>query len=352
MGMKSEHILTLLLSALVIYLSYLILIPFFIPLFWAIVLVIIFYPYYKWLAKRTRPWAASLIACLTIALFIIIPMVLLGVALANELYNLYQWAEQYLQDISLRAHKSPMFFFSYIERFIGRYVDVSGVDFRSIFATALREAAGFAGEGLRGFITSAALFAFNMVLAFFSMYFLFKDGHRLFALIRDIIPISESDKESIIERNEGVIASTLYGGVLVGLIQGALGGLAFWYLGLQAAIVWSFVMFLFSFLPTVGSAMVWGPAAFYLLITGNYAGAIGLALWGVFVIGLVDNLLRPFIVSGKTNLHPLLLFFSILGAVNVFGFIGIIAGPLIVSIAQATIEIYHEYVKSKNTWAG
>lgn len=350
--MKSDYIVTLLLTGLVIYLAYLILVPFFIPVFWAIALVILFYPYYRWLATKLRPGLASLIACATIAVFIIVPMILIGAALANELYNLYQWAETYLQDISARAHKSPLFFFSYIEKYLGRYIDLSGVDLRSVFARALREVAGFAGEGLRGFIRSFAGFVFNLILSFFSMYFLFRDGHKLFNLIKDILPISDADKERIIERNRGVISSTLYGGVLVGLIQGALGGVAFWFLGLPAALVWAFVMFLFSFLPTVGSAMIWAPASVYFLVTGEYASGIGLILWGTFVIGLVDNLLRPFIVSGKTNLHPLLLFFSILGAVHVFGFIGIIAGPLIVSIAQATLEIYHEYVKRKHTWAG
>jgi len=111
-------------------------------------------------------------------------------------------------------------------------------------------------------------------------------------------------------------------------------------------------MFLFSFLPSFGTAIVWVPASIYLLIIGSYAKGIVLLLWGAFIIGLIDNFLRPIIVSGQTNLHPLLLFFSILGAVNAFGLIGIIAGPLILSISQAMIELYHEYIKNKNTWAG
>lgn len=352
--MKWEYIITLLLSLLIGYLMYLVMFPFFIPIFWAIVLVILFNPYYEWLLKKVtrKKGLASLIACVTIAVFLIVPMTIIGAALANELFNLYAWAENYLADITARAHKSPVFIFPTIEKYLGGYIDISGLDIRGIFVNMVKEGAGFAGEGLQGFIKGFAGFFFNLFLAFFTMFFLFRDGDKLFSIVRDLIPISNHHKDKIIARNRGVISATIYGGVLVGAIQGALGGLAFWFLGLPAAILWAFVMFLFSFLPSVGSAMVWGPAAVYLIIKGSYLPSLALVLWGIFVIGLVDNLLRPIIVSGKTNLHPLLLFFSILGAVNAFGFIGIIAGPLILSIGQAMVEIYHEYVRSRNTWAG
>lgn len=352
--MKSENILALILAFLGLYLTYLILVPFVIPIFWATAFVILFYPYYTWLLRKfgNRPAAASIAACASIAFFIMIPMMIIGAAMANELFGLYHWAEGYMAEVSSKAHKSPLFFLSKFESFIGRYVDISGLDLRGIFASAVREAAGFAGEGLRGFIKSFAGFLFNIILAFFAMYFLFKDGDKVLSLIKDLLPLSETDKEMVMERNRAVIASTLYGGVFVALVQGLLGGIAFWAVGLQAAIVWGFVMFLFAFIPTVGSAIVWIPAAAYLLLTGHYTAGVGLILWGVFVIGLADNLLRPFIVSGKTNLHPLLLFFSILGAVHVFGFIGIIAGPLILCIGQTAIEIYHDHVKQKDIWPG
>lgn len=352
--MRSENILALILAFLVLYLTYIILVPFVIPIFWATALVILFYPYYTWLLKKTgnRPLLASFAACASIAFFIMIPMMIVGAAMANELFGLYHWAEGYIAELSGRAHKSPLFFVSKLESFIGRYVDISSIDLRGFFAGAVREAAGFAGEGLRGFIKSFAGFLFNIILAFFAMFFLFKDGDKVLALMKDLLPLSEADKEMVVERNRSVIASTLYGGVFVSLIQGLLGGLAFWAVGLQAAIVWGFVMFLFSFIPTVGSAIIWLPASVYLLIIGHYTAGVGLILWGVLVIGLADNLLRPFIVSGKTDLHPLLLFFSILGAVNVFGFIGIIAGPLILCIGQTAIEIYHAHVKQKNVWPG
>lgn len=352
--MKSEYLITLLLAVLIGYLMYLIMVPFFIPIFWAVVFVILFYPYYKWLLRRfnQKKGLCALIACASIAVFLIVPMALVGTAVANELLTLFQWAEEYMKSLTTRAHRSPVFFISYIEDFLSQYIDISGLDIRSFFANSVKQAAQYAGEGMTGFIKNIGSFVFHVVLAFFTMYFLFRDGDRLFAVVKDLVPLSEPDKKKIINKNRGVISATINGGVLVGAVQGLLGGVAFWFLGIQAPVLWGFVMFLFSFLPSFGTAIVWAPAAVYLLIIGSYAKGIVLLLWGAFIIGLIDNFLRPIIVSGRTNLHPLLLFFSILGAVNAFGLIGIIAGPLILSITQAMVEIYHEYIKSKNTWAG
>ncbi|MBI5493364.1 MAG: AI-2E family transporter [Deltaproteobacteria bacterium] len=349
--MKTENLITFALALLIGYLLYLVMAPFFIPIFWAVVLVILFYPYYRWLLGKVtgHKSLASLIACLTIALFLIIPMAIVGAALAGELLDIYQWAENYISEISARAHNSPMFVFPFLERYLGRYIDISGIDLHSIFASSIKDLASFAGQGLTGFIKSFAGFVFNLFLAFFTMYFLFKECDGVLGLVKDLLPLSESAKERVLDRNRDVISSTIYGGLLVGVVQGVLGGLAFWFLGLSAPILWASVMFLFSFLPSIGTATVWIPAAIYFFITGAYVKGVALVLWGTLVISLIDNLLRPIIVSGRTNLHPLLLFFSILGAVNVFGFIGIIAGPLILSIGQATIEIYHEYVKSTRT---
>ncbi|MBI2413630.1 MAG: AI-2E family transporter [Deltaproteobacteria bacterium] len=348
--MKSEYLITLILALVVGYLMYLVMAPFFVPIFWAVVLSILFYPYFIWLMKKVTASksAASLIACLTIAVFILIPIILLGAALVHELLNLYDWSEVYLNELSAGGPPSPSRLMTHIESLIGRYVNVSGIDLHSILAGFANDAAAYAGEGVKGFIKNLTAFVFNIFLAFITMFFLFRDGDKLFAIIMEVIPLSDYDKGQIVERNKEVIRATINGGVFVGLVQGALGGIAFWFLSLPGPILWGFVMFLFSFLPSVGSAIVWGPAVIYLLVTGSSVKGIILALWGIFVIGLADNILRPFIVSGKTKLHPMLLFFSILGAVNVFGFIGIVAGPLILSIGQAMIEIYQHYLKDRH----
>src|SRR5574337_780532 len=213
--MKTDQLITFALALLIGYLLYLVMAPFFIPIFWAIVLVILFYPYYRWLLNKVagRKSLASFIACLTIALFLIIPMAIIGAALAGELFDIYQWAENYIREISARAHKSPMFIVPFLERYLGRYIDISGIDLHSIFASSIKEIASFAGQGLTGFIKSFAGFVFNLFLAFFTMYFLFKECDGVLGLVKDLLPLSESAKERVIDKNRDVISSTIYGGL-------------------------------------------------------------------------------------------------------------------------------------------
>lgn len=346
--MRTDHIIEILLSLIIGYLLYLILAPFFIPIFWGVVFVIVFYPYYRGLSRRVKNKTfASLIACATIGFFLILPMVFVGTAIANEVVILYQWAEDYLKAIQARAHNSPVFVFPYVEKYLGRYIDVSAVDLRNLVAEAVKDVSAYLTEGIKVAVKSFAGFVFNIILSFFTMFFLFRDGDKFLAIVKEFLPLSEAAKERVITRNRAVISATFYGGVVVGALQGFLGGIAFWYLGLPASTLWGFAMFIMSFLPGLGTVLVWGPASIYLFFAVSYAKGIMLFLWGSLIIGVVDNILRQAIVSGKTDLNPLLLFFSVLGGVNVFGLIGVIAGPLILCLAQSAIEIYRDAIKEK-----
>lgn len=348
MPLKTEYIIELLITFIIGYLTYLVFLPFLIPIFWGVVLVILFYPYYlRVLRKVNNRTAASLIACFTVALFLIVPMAVAATAMVNEMIVLYQWAENYLMEIQSQAHGSPVYIFPYLQKYLGRYVDLKAVDISNIAAIVIKEGSSYLTQGLKGAIKNFAEFFFNLILAFFTMYFLFKDGEGVLDVIKDILPISDEDKEKVFSKNRVVISATFYGGVFVGAVQGLLGGIAFWFLGLSAPMLWGFMMFILSFLPGFGTALVWFPASIYLLVVGSYWKAAILFLWGAFVVGLVDNFIRPAIVSGKTNQHPLLIFFSILGAINVFGLIGIVAGPIIVCVAQAALDIYRETIKEK-----
>lgn len=349
---KPEHIIAFLLALLIGYLLYLIMFPFLVPIFWAAALAILFYPLYKWLLGKLkgRESSSAFIACAIIALFLLIPLGIIGTMLAQEVLHLYEWAERYLAELSANTETPPQtFILSHIENYLGRYTSISARDIEEYAATTIKAASSYLAQGLTGAIKNFANFILYLVLTFFALFFFFKDGHKLVNILKDVLPIPEKDKNNVLERSRVVISATLYGGVLVGGLQGVLGGVAFWFLGLPAPVLWGFVMLLLSFLPAIGTAIIWGPAAIYLILTGSWIKGLILALWGIFIVGLADNLLRPIIVSGRTKLHPLLLFFSILGAVNVFGLIGIIAGPIIISISQATLELYQEAIKRRHT---
>jgi predicted PurR-regulated permease PerM len=196
---------------------------------------------------------------------------------------------------------------------------------------------------LRGFSSFVVGFFFTLL----SLYYLFKDGSHLFGRLKEIVPLPSRERDLLIQRFNDMIYATIYGGILIAMIQGLLGGLSFWVLGLPSPIFWGTAMALLSFIPIGGTALIWVPAAIILLIEGAVLKGFILLGLGVFVISMVDNLLRPFFISTRTNIHPLLLFFAVLGGVQAFGLIGFVAGPLIATLFLTLIEIYIQGIRPK-----
>jgi predicted PurR-regulated permease PerM len=196
-----------------------------------------------------------------------------------------------------------------------------------------------AGQTL-GFLGGLASFFIQMFFVVFTMYYFFKDGENISRTIRDALPLEREQADGIISRTREVIDASVYGVLSIAIIQGILGGLAFWILGLPSAIIWGVVMTFLSMVPMLGAFLVWVPAAIYLALTGHWAKAVMLAVWGTLVIGMVDNFLRPKLVGSRTRLHELLIFFAVLGGLNVFGVLGVVLGPVVVAITLALVDVY------------
>src|SRR5215210_6004192 len=158
----------------------------------------------------------------------------------------------------------------------------------------------------------------------------------------EMMPLSDDKAREIIDRTGEVIGASVYGVLVIAVIQGVLGGLAFWVLGLPSPLLWGVVMIFLSMIPMLGAFIVWVPAAIYLGLTGHWGKALALALWGALVIGSVDNFLRPKLVGERTRLHELLIFFSVLGGLQVFGILGIVLGPVIVAITIALLDVLRQ----------
>jgi predicted PurR-regulated permease PerM len=223
---------------------------------------------------------------------------------------------------------------------LGQYIDLSQTDPLPLLLKNLKQISTFIFNQtttlLKGFSTFIAGFFFTLL----SLYYLFKDGSRFFKGLKEIIPLPSQERDLLIQRFKDMIYATLYGGILIAMIQGLLGGLSFWILGLPSPIFWGTAMGLLSFIPIGGTALIWAPAALLLLIGGAILKGLILLGVGVFVISMVDNLLRPFFISSRTNIHPLLLFFAVLGGIQAFGLIGLVAGPLVATLFLTMIEIY------------
>ena len=355
--MKREHIFLvfiLFLTFLSIYLLYTILSPFLSSIIWAILLAMIFYPLFKKLQRllKKKEFLSALIMTLLVLIIIVLPFTLLMISLASEVVDVYHRVEEMIKTGQLQAYLERMKglpILKWILAKLGQYIDLSQTDPLPLLLKNLKQISTFIFNQtttlLKGFSTFIAGFFFTLL----SLYYLFKDGSRFFKGLKEIIPLPSQERDLLIQRFKDMIYATLYGGILIAMIQGLLGGLSFWILGLPSPIFWGTAMALLSFIPIGGTALIWAPAALLLLIGGAILKGLILLGVGVFVISMVDNLLRPFFISSRTNIHPLLLFFAVLGGIQAFGLIGLVAGPLVATLFLAMIEIYIQGTKSDKT---
>ena len=346
--MKREHIFLvfiLFLTFLSIYLLYTILSPFLSSIIWAILLAMIFYPLFKKLQRllKKKEFLSALIMTLLVLIIIVLPFTLLMISLASEVVDVYHRVEEMIKTGQLQAYLERMKelpILKWILARLGQYIDLSQTDPLPLLLKNLKQISTFIFNQtttlLKGFSTFIAGFFFTLL----SLYYLFKDGSRFFKGLKEIIPLPSQERDLLIQRFKDMIYATLYGGILIAMIQGLLGGLSFWILGLPSPIFWGTAMALLSFIPIGGTALIWAPAALLLLIGGAILKGLILLGVGVFVISMVDNLLKPFFISSRTNIHPLLLFFAVLGGIQAFGLIGLVAGPLVATLFLAMIEIY------------
>ncbi|HUL30976.1 MAG TPA: AI-2E family transporter, partial [Thermodesulfobacteriota bacterium] len=346
--MKREHIFLifiLFLTFLSIYLLYEILSPFLSSIVWAILLAMVFYPLFKRLQNllKKREVLSALIMTLLVLVVIVLPFTLLMASLAGEVVSLYHQVEEMIKTGELQVYLEKITevpFFKWTLARLGQHIDLSKTDPLPLLLRNLNQISTFIFNQttvlLKGFSTFIAGFFFTLL----SLYYLFKDGSTLFEGLKEIAPLPSREKDLLIQRFKDMIYATIYGGILIAIIQGVLGGLSFWVLGLPSPVFWGTAMALLSFIPVGGTALIWGPAAIVLLIGGSILKGILLFGIGIFVISMVDNLLRPFFISTRTNIHPLLLFFAVLGGVQAFGLIGLIAGPLVATLFLTLLEIY------------
>jgi predicted PurR-regulated permease PerM len=174
----------------------------------------------------------------------------------------------------------------------------------------------------------------------FAMFFLVRDGHTLARQVRDLLPLPEAARDRLMTDTRDLIVASVGAGLVVASAQGTIGGLAFWLLGIKAAVIWGVVMAVCSLIPLVGAALVWAPTALWLLLSGDVVRGVILILVGIFGIGLVDNILRPVLLSGRTSASGLVVFLGLLGGAAAFGFIGLVLGPIVLVTAGSLLRVF------------
>jgi len=224
-------------------------------------------------------------------------------------------------------------------RFIGRHIDLSRFDARPALLGWVERASKYLlGIGADA-VSNMFSFVLSLAVAFFTLFFLFRDGHRIQQRTEAILPLTGQQERKLVTRAHETIIASVYGGLAVGLAQGSLTGLALWILGLSSPVLWGLVAAMASLIPFVGTGIVWGPATLVLLLQGHWLKAVFLLGWGAAVVAQVDFVLRQYVVSGRARMDNLLIFFALIGGIRAFGVMGIFIGPVVISISIAVVDM-------------
>lgn len=286
---------------------------------------------------RGRRHLASLATLAILAVMMVLPLTLLGSLLVAQTLDLSQsvalWLKENLEQPEARAAALEQLpFHDYLEPHWNILAKQAGQ------ATAALSKALV--EGLSSVTLGAVNFVFLSFVFLYSLYFFLMDGDRLLARILYYLPLQTQDERLLLERFTSVTRATLRGSLLIAILQGTLAGIAFAVAGIPNAVFWGSVMAILSTIPNVGAALVWVPAAGILVIQGHTATGLVLAAFCALVVGSLDNILRPILVGKDTKMHELLIFFSTLGGIFMFGFPGLFIGPVIASLFVSIWEIY------------
>lgn len=315
--------------------------PFFGAVLWGGIIALLFRPLYRRLLPRLRgrQTLAALLTLAAVLLVVVLPFGLLTASLAREAAALYEQ----LQSGALRPGQVLRSLFDALPPQVTALLSRFGLqDFDTLqlrAAEALAKASQFLATQAFNLGQNTFDFLVDLAITLYLAYFLIRDGDALVAAVRRALPLPAEHQQALLEKFSTVVRATVRGNLVVAAVQGALGGLAFWWLDVGGALLWAVLMAGLSLLPAVGAGLVWAPVAVYLFVSGHALQGALLVAWGVGVIGLVDNLLRPLLVGKDTRMPDWVVMISTLGGMAVFGINGFVVGPAIAAMFIAVWQI-------------
>jgi predicted PurR-regulated permease PerM len=314
------------------YFCYRLAVPFLPALTFALVLAVLFAPLHRAMEARLQcPSLAALASVLIVAATLVVPGTFVGRRLVAEVTNGAGVVQSELADGAWRRALETHPQVAPIVDWLDRVVDLS-----AIFHSA---AAGIGTVGA-AFVRGSVMQVLGVLLTFYLLFYFLRDRTTVLKTLRGLLPLSQVEIDRVFLRIADTVHATIYGTLVVAGLQGALGGAMFWWLGIPAPLLWGFVMALLSLVPVLGSYIVWIPVAAYLLLMGDWTRAAILTAWGALVIGHVDNILRPILVGDRLKLHPVVLFISFLGGLSLLGPVGLLLGPMGVTVTLTLLDIW------------
>lgn len=315
-----------------IYLCYRLTIPFLPALAWAVALAVVFVPLQRRLESLLKhPGVAAMVSVLVIGLIVVVPVTFLGQRLVMQAAEGAELIETKVKSGEWRRALDAQPQIGPIADAIEQQIDLPGT--LKTFGTWLSTTAGSIVKG-------SVFQLIGLCLTFYLLFFFLRDRASMLVSLRALSPLSASEMDRLISRVGDTVYATVYGTLAVASLQGLLGGLMFWWLGLSAPLLWGVVMAVLAVVPLLGAFVVWLPAAIYLALEGNWEHALILSAWGTFVVGTIDNLLRPILVGNRLKLHTVLAFMAVVGGLILFGAAGLILGPVTLTVTLVLLETW------------
>ena len=319
-----------------------ILLPFYGTILWGAIIALLFSPLYRWLLQRLkqRRTSAALLTLLAVLIIVVLPFALVTASLAREVTVIYER----LQSGDLNPALYFRELFAALPSWVSSLLDRVGLsDFdvlQARLSAALTQASQFLATQVLSIGQNTFEFVANLCVTLYLAFFLLRDGDVVMRALHRAIPLPTAHKLELVGKFTTVIRATVKGNLLVAAIQGALGGLAFWFLGVTGALLWAVLMAFLSLLPAIGAGLVWLPVAIYFLVTGAIWQGVALTAYGVLVIGLIDNMLRPLLVGKDTRMPDYVVMITTLGGMALLGVNGFVVGPVVAAMFIALWQLY------------
>lgn len=323
------------------YLVWLLVAPFGSTLALAVIVATICYPLYERMLRlvpRQNSSIASLLTVLLVIVIVVLPLVILGSFILREALSVYGL----LNSTNLTAINISL---SGIESMIQHYLPTFSLDVTSY----LQQSISFIAEHLLGIFTGTASTIFLSFIALIATFYFFRDGKYFIKYLVSVSPLKDEQDAYIMNRLATSVRSVVLGTVLVALIQGVLTAIGLTLFGFERSVLWGSIAAIGALIPGIGTTIVFVPAVVYSVMTGSELIALGVAVWGLLAVGLIDNLLGPYLMSRGNSLHPFAVLISVLGGISLFGPIGFILGPVILSFFTVLVELCSQYIKRSDT---
>jgi predicted PurR-regulated permease PerM len=326
-------------------LAYTTLLSLFRPLSWAILLAFIFYPAFLGVLSivgKTRNSLAALLVTFLMIVLLVAPTMAAGVVTSREAIRLFGRLVDLVggidasKGLSLDALFPDVLVRELLPMFEKYPLLKDGIQQLVSWTTSTMVRLS------RNFLGNIATLAYHQIIIFIAFYFLLRDGHVLLEYFKDIIPLMSDERDEFMRRTGVVLRAVVFGVVLTAGVQGVLGAIGWWFVGLSSPLLAGALMALLAMIPFVGTPTVWIPGAIYLFLVGDNKKALILILWGLCVVSTVDNFLRPYFISGKANMSTLLVFLGAFGGLAAWGFMGLFVGPLILSLLVFSLDFYRK----------